>query len=56
MTNQECRARLKIINVKSNDPVFYPYNIKVNKCGGSCNNINHPYTKLCAPDMSKYSI
>ena len=45
MNNQECKARPKIINVNSNEPVFYPYNIKVNKCSGSCNNIINPYIK-----------
>ena len=23
------------------------------KCGGSCNNINDPYAKLCVPDAFK---
>ena len=53
MINQKCRARLKIIDVNSNDPVFYPYNIKVNKCSGSCNNINNPYGKICIPNIIK---
>ena len=35
--NQECKARTRIINVNSNEPVFCPFSIKVNKCGGSCN-------------------
>ena len=39
MNNQECKARPKIIDVNSNEPVFYPYSIKVNKCSGSCSNI-----------------
>ena len=61
MNNQECRIRPKIINSNSNELVFYPYKIKVNKCSGSCNNINNPYGKLCILDvikdiMSKYSI
>ena len=30
MNNQECKARPKIINVNNNEPVFYPYSIKVN--------------------------
>ena len=47
MNNQECKARPKIINVNSNEPVFYPYSIKVNKCSGSSININDPYAKLC---------
>ena len=38
-------------DVNINEPVFYPYSIKVNKCSGSCNNINDPYAKLCIPDI-----
>ena len=53
MKNQECKARMKIIDVNSNQPVFYPYSIKVNKCSGSCNNINDLYAKLCVPDIIK---
>ena len=53
MSNQECRARPEIININSNKPLFYPYNILVNKCSGSCNNINDPYAKLCVPDAIK---
>ena len=33
--------------------MFYPYSIKVNKCSGSCSNINDPYSKLCVPDIVK---
>ena len=50
MNNQECKTRPKIINVNNNEPVFNLFNIKVNKCSGSCNNINDPYAKLCFPD------
>ena len=28
MNNQACKARPKIINVNSNNPVFYPFSIK----------------------------
>ena len=60
MNNQECKTRTKIININNNEPVFYPFSMKVNKRKGSCNNINYPYAKLCFPDvvktMSKYSI
>ena len=45
VSNQECRTRTKIININNNEPVFYPFRIKVNKCSGSCNNINDPYAK-----------
>ena len=53
MNNQECKTRTKIINISNNEPVFYPFNIKVNKCSGSCNNINNTYAKLCAPYVAK---
>ena len=51
MNNQECRIRPEIININSNEPTFYPCSIKVNKCSGSCNNINDPCAKLCVPDV-----
>ena len=44
---QECRIRPEIIDIKSNEPTFYPYSIEGNKCCGSCNNINDPYSKMC---------
>ena len=35
MNNQECNIRPKIINIKNNEPTFYPSSISVNKCSGS---------------------
>ena len=54
MNNQSCKARPEIINVNSNNPVFYPFSIKTSKCSGNCNNINDPYAKICVPDVVKY--
>ena len=51
MNNQECKVRPEIVNVNSNEPLFYPFNIKTSKCSGSCNNINDSYAKLCVPDF-----
>ena len=48
MKNQECKTRPQVINVNSNNPIFYPFSIKINKCSGNCNNINNPYAKLCS--------
>ena len=45
MNNQACKVRPEIINVNSNEPVFYPFSIKTSKCSGNCNNINDPYSK-----------
>ena len=53
MTNQECKVRPQIVNINSDEPVFYPFSIKTSKCSGSCNNISEPYAKMCVPDVVK---
>ena len=53
MSNQECKVRPEIVNVNSNQAFFYTFSIKTSKCSGSCNKINDPYAKLCAPDVVK---
>ena len=50
---QECKVRPKTIDINSNNPIFYPFSIKINKCSCSCNNINNPYVKSCVPDVIK---
>ena len=40
-------------NVNTNEPMFYPYSITINKCKGSCNTNNDPYAKLYVPDTIK---
>ena len=53
MENRECKVRSEIININSNNPMFYPFSIKINKCSGNCNNINDPYARICVPDVIK---
>ena len=53
MSNQACKVRPEIINLDSNESVFYPFSIKTSKCSGSCNNINDPYAKICVPGAVK---
>ena len=53
MNNQECKIRTEIININTNEPLFYPYNIKINRCKGSCNTINDPHAKIYVPDQIK---
>ena len=50
MSHQEFKIRTEIINVSTNEPMFYSYSVKINKCKSSCNN---PYTKICVPDTIK---
>ena len=51
MKNDECKVRPEIIS--SNEPLFYLFSIKANRCSGSCNNINDPYAKISVPDVVK---
>ena len=53
MKNQECKVRPEIININSNNPIFYPFSVKINRCNGNCNNINDPYARICVPDIVK---
>ena len=53
MNNQECRLRQQVVNVNSEEPVFFLFCIKTSKCSASCNNINDPDAKMCVPDVAK---
>ena len=53
MINQECKARPQIVNVSGNNPIFYPFSIKISNCSGNCSNINDPHSKICVPDIIK---
>ena len=53
MTNQEFKVRPQIVNVNSNNSIFYPFSIKTSKYSGNCNNINDPYGKMCIADVVK---
>ena len=51
--NQECKTRPQVVNVNSNNPIFYPFSIKASKCSGNCININNLYAKIWVPDVIK---
>ena len=51
--NEECKVRPEIVDINSNNPIFYPFSIKVNECNGNCNNTNDPYARICLPDIVK---
>ena len=45
MNNQECKTKLVIMNINKSETLLCPYSILVNKCSGSCNDINNFYAK-----------
>ena len=53
MNNQECKIRSEIINVDTDERIFYPSSITINKCKSSCNTINNQYAKLGVSDTIK---
>ena len=53
MKNQKCKARPEIVDSNSNNPIFYPFSIKINKCSSNCNNINDPFVRFYVPDTVK---
>ena len=55
VVNQKCMPRPKILDVNEGvgEALFYPYNVLVNTCSGSCNTINEPMAKLCVPNIIK---
>ena len=46
MKNQEFKVRSEIVDVNSDNPIFYPFSIKTNKCSGNCNNISDLYARI----------
>ena len=55
VVNQKCMPRPKILDVNEGvgEALFYPYNVLVNKCSGSCNTLDNPMAKLCVPVIIK---
>ena len=53
MNNQECIVKSEIVDVSSNNAIFYLFSVKINRCSGNCNSINDPYATICVPDVVK---
>ena len=55
VTNQECMPRPKILDVNEGvgEALFYPYNVLVNKCSGSCDTLDDHMVRLCVPNIIK---
>ena len=53
--NRKCMPRPKILDVNEGigEALFYPYNVLVNKCSGSCNILDNPMARLCVPNIIK---
>ena len=46
----KCGVKKVVID---NDYMTFPYKITVDRCIGSCNDVNNPYSRVCVPDTIK---
>ena len=53
LNNGSSHARITLVNSNSNESLYYPYTVSVNKCGGSCNTTKDPYALVSVPDKVK---
>ena len=53
--NSKCMSRPKILDVNqgAGEVLFYPHNVLVSKCSGSCDTLDNPMAKLCVPNIIK---
>ena len=52
--NQSCQARPALVNTISEEALFYPFTVRVNKCGGSCNTRWYICSSLCSNYSRNY--
>ena len=55
VVNQKYMPRPKVLDVNEGvgEALFYPYNVLINKCSGSCDTLDDPMAKLCVPNIIK---
>ena len=47
------RPRILDVNEGVGKALFYPYNVLVSKCSGSCNTLDNPMANMCVPNIIK---
>lgn len=53
LNNQLCQGRPTLVDIDSNETLFYIFIVSVNKCGGNCSTIDDPYVLVCIPNKVK---
>ena len=55
VVDQKCMPRPTMLDVNEGvgEALFYPYNVLVNKCSGSCDTLDNPMAILCVPNIIK---
>lgn len=50
LNNRLCLSRPTLVDMNSNESIFYSLSVSVNKCGGNCNTIDDPYAHVWVPN------
>ena len=53
MNNQECKVRPEIVNVNSDEAVFYPFSVKTSNAVVAVSMSTIHMQKYCVPDVVK---
>ena len=57
LSNQRCMNQPKLINLHPNEYSqelhYYPFEVKLNRCVGSCNTLNDLSNKVCVPNKTE---
>ena len=57
MNNQKCEIRRTCINLHHNgysqELLYYPYTVKLDRCAGSCNTLIDLFNKVCVPNKTE---
>ena len=56
LSNQKCMIQPTLINLHPNEYSqefhYYPFSVKLDRCVGSCNTMNHLSNKVCVPNKT----
>ena len=59
LSNQKCNIQPTCMNLHPNEYsqelYYYPFAVKLDRCVGSCNNLNDLSNKLCVPNKTEDS-
>ena len=53
LNNQPCQSKPTRVNINYNEPLYYPFNVSVKKCGRRCNAIDDPYAQIFVTNKVK---
>ena len=53
LNNELCMIRPSLIDLNPVGPSYYPFIISLDKWNGSCNVVDHLYTKICSSSQTK---